>query len=85
MREKCVGMIYDALAGDSTAGGFRCSRVSADVLVWCKIARLMQLVEIRILSERAVAIEGQVHKVLNYTTGNDYRASEEGVYQVYHT
>lgn len=33
-------------------------------------------VEKRILSERAVAIEKAVHKSLNYSTGNDYRASE---------
>ncbi|WVQ81352.1 transcription elongation factor S-II [Cryptococcus sp. DSM 104549] len=49
VRDKCVVMIYDALAGDSTA-------------------------EKKILTERAVGIERAAYKLMNFSSGNDYRA-----------
>lgn len=51
VRDKCVTMIYDALAIDSNAA-------------------------VKVLSERAVSIESEAFKLLNYSTGNDYRGSE---------
>lgn len=51
VRDKCVALIYDALASDSNAS-------------------------IKVLTERAVGIEAEAFKLLNYSTSNDYRASE---------
>jgi len=34
--------------------------------------------ETRILTERAVGIERAVHKLMAFSTGNDYRGSESG-------
>lgn len=69
VRDKCVVMIYDSLAGDSTAGKlltfYTRRRRSTDI----------GLVEIRILSERAIGIEKAAYKLMNSSTGNDYRGS----------
>jgi transcription elongation factor S-II len=51
VRDRCVTMVYDALASDSNA-------------------------TIKILTERAVSIENEAFKLMNYSSGNDYRGSE---------
>ncbi len=40
---------------------------------------LIDFAEKRILTERAVSIERAVHRSLNESTGNDYRASKAGL------
>ncbi|UOH81862.1 transcription elongation factor S-II [Cryptococcus neoformans] len=66
VRDKCVVMIYDALALDSTAVG--------------RLIDATQIIEIKILKERAVGIERAANKAMNFSTGNDYRAKMRSLF-----
>lgn len=80
MRDKCAVMIYDALAGDSTAGACSsskpCESFRGRTRVIVEVVMLMVWTEKRILSERAIGIEREAYRLLNQSTGNEYRASK---------
>ncbi len=65
-------MIYDALAGDSTAGELSVFETH----LTDSLNVFMFNLEIRILIERATGIEKAVLKMMKHSTGNDYRGSE---------
>ena len=64
-RNKCVEQLYNALAGDSTAGES----------IFDISYALLTCTETRILAERCRAIEMEVYKAQKFMTNNEYRAS----------
>lgn len=69
VRDRCVVMIYDALASDSNAREWALKRVCAGG------QRADDDAETKVLSERAIAIEREALKLMKFSTGNDYRGS----------
>ena len=62
VRDKCVVMIYDALASDSNAGE-----------LWEPALKLTS--DKKTIAERAIGIEREAFKMLKFNSGNEYRAS----------